>query len=74
MSENDTSATGRTAPDSTGRSKKGTTGRKGEGTKEGRYIASIVAESHKGNTARDGEVYPIRDGKLSSVYGSVTKM
>ena len=33
MSENDTAATGRTAPYSTGISKKCTTGSKGEGTK-----------------------------------------
>ena len=52
-SENATAAAGRTAPDSTGISKKGTTVRKGEGMKEGRSIASRVAESHKGTNFRD---------------------
>ena len=73
-SENATAATGRTASDSNGRSKKGTTGRKGEGTMGGRSIAYRVAESHKGTTIQDGEVEARREGELSSVKCSVTKV
>ena len=73
-SANATSATGRNDPDSVGRSKKGTTGSKQEGGKQGRSIASIVAEIHKVTTNQDGEVEAIRELKLSSVKCYVTKI
>ena len=72
MLANATSATGRTATASTGRTKKGTTGRKRSGTKEGRSTDSIMEEIKKGNTAQDCEEEARTEGKLSSVYGSVT--
>ena len=74
VSENATAATDRIAPASTGRSKKGNTVRKGEAIKEGKSISSRVVEINKGTTAQDGEVEARREGKISSVYGSITKM
>ena len=59
---------------STVRKKKGTTVRKGEAIKEGKSISSRVVEINKGTTAQDGEVEARREGKISSVNYSVTKI
>ena len=72
MLANATASTGRNDPDSTDRSKKGPTVIREEGMKEGRSTCSSVGDIQKGTTARYDEVKEIKEGKLSSLYGSVT--